>query len=194
MVCLMFIRLEFLRWLWFYFVVGLGVLISPQATLPAQNASTILEKGDYTARGRLILNREREPAVGATVRLFQVRGVLREAREVATTTSVEEGRYVFTRLSVPRETQVDYLKYVVVISKPGHATSFSTVFNPTDDVPSMFQPGVCSFTGRVVDSVGKPISGASVQKYRWGASKNVPSRGFKTKDDGTFFEAPHRYF
>lgn len=144
---------------------------SVRAQNPKETATTKdspLEK-NYALSGHCVESAGMGRLSGITLKLYQLEGRTQPAVEIATTISDGEGRYSFQGLETPRpEDPINRLSYGVLgfSSDRPIGRSFHH-FDRQDKEVTQIWMGRESSTlfGKVVDSTGRPVAGATVFPY-----------------------------
>ena len=143
---------------------------------------------DYSVIGKCINKLGKTPLKGVQVRLFEMRGLLGDGEEIATTKTDNAGTFEFRGLQRPSDLHTQSLFYVLVASfEDGPAEEYPVgVFSRSRPATIRFAPEYDSFNGRVVDEAGKPVQGAFVQVMFRLLRKTAFTRFYETKEDGLF--------
>ena len=143
------------------------VLAQPPKEKVAANDLAI--ENNFTLSGHCLESEKRTPLAGVTVKLYRLAGRTQPAVEIATATSDATGRYVFPGLEKPRpEDHLDRLAYGVLGFAEDRpiGRSFHHFDKNDKDVTQIWMARESSVVfGKVVDSVGRPVEGATVLPY-----------------------------
>lgn len=149
-------------------------------TAPAENS--------YAISGKCIKHVDSSPMAGVGVRLYQLGGQGSRTIEVAKTLSDRDGRFTFTGLAAPRlQSHLDRLEYGLVAFLNGRALGLASVnFHEKDDAVTIRMSSEWStLSGRVIDTDGRPVEGATIVRWHLGGQP-VPGLSATTDVDGRF--------
>ena len=162
------------------------------AQLPKETAlaKDNTSENNHTVSGHCLESVVRTPLSGITVKLYRLEGRTQPAVEIATTTSDAEGRFSFPGLVPPRrENHLDRLDYGVFgfANDRPIGPSFHHFDKNDKDVTQIWMGREKStIVGKVIDSAGRPVAGATVLPYIL-MDQPVPSIQSATTDaDGRF--------
>ena len=158
---------------------------APKDTAPTEKNET--KSNTYAVSGRCLENSDRSPLAGITVRLYRADGRTSSPVEIATTVSDADGRFLFPGLEAPRpEQHLDRLSYGVFGFAADRPIGVSFFRGGKEVVELRMVREAAPLAGKVIDTAGRPVVGASVLPY-FVFDRPVPSLlSAKTDAEGRF--------
>ncbi len=176
-----------------FLVLWAAISLPDAASDEARNAPPTAQSenqppADYSVTGTCINKLDRTPLKGVQVRLFEMRGLLCDGLEIATTQTDNAGTFKFSGLERPSDLHTQLLFYLVVASiEDGPAEECPVgVFSRSRPATIRFAADYDSLKGRVVDEAGKPVQGALVRTMFSVLVKSPGMPFYETKEDGLF--------
>ncbi len=168
------------------FLVGLGAVLFGSLS-PIEVQAQDLEP-TYSVQGSILDKATGKGIAGANVQLIAVRGPTEAPELIDATLSGEEGEFTFEGLDPPNQLRFESLGYRLVVDAPNRPVFAGYVFTDPNGRPLKIavDPKQATLRGRVLDSAGNPVVGATVYRAYNRATCAVGLLCDTTDEEGLF--------